>query len=46
MKTHINTTLTDDELHALADGQGTPEALAALQVKLVSDPASQARLAQ
>lgn len=46
MNTHLNTPLTDDELHALADGQGTPEALAALQAKLASDSASQARLAQ
>jgi anti-sigma factor RsiW len=46
MKTTLNTPLTDDELHALADGQGTPDALAALQLKLASDPASQARLTQ
>lgn len=46
MKTTLNLPLTDDELHALADGQGTPEALATLQLKLASDPASQARLAQ
>lgn len=46
MKTTSNIPLTDDELHALADGQGTAEALADLQLKLVADPAGQARLAQ
>lgn len=46
MKTTLHTPLTDDELHALTDGQGSPDALAALQVKLACDPASQARLAQ
>ena len=46
MKPTLNTPLADDELHTLVDGQGTPDALAALQVKLASDPVSQARLAQ
>lgn len=46
MKKTINTPLTDDECHALADGQGAPEVLAALRLKLAADPDSQTRLAQ
>ena len=46
MKTTLNIPLTDEELHALADGQGAPDILAALQVRLAADPASQARLTQ
>lgn len=46
MTHHTHTPLTDDELHVLADGQGTPEQRAALQVKLAADPLAQARLAQ
>lgn len=42
--THVP--LTDDELHALADGQGTAQALADLRLRLVHDPDAQRRLAQ
>lgn len=38
--------LTDDELHALADGQGTTDALADLQRRLPLNPDAQRRLAQ
>lgn len=38
--------LTDDELHALADGQGALDELAALRLRLADDPDAQARLAQ
>ncbi|MDD2923663.1 MAG: anti-sigma factor [Rhodoferax sp.] len=37
--------LTDDELHALVDGQGTPDELAKWQARLVHDPQGAARLA-
>lgn len=46
MKQTIPPPLTDDESHALADGQGTPEVLAALQLRLAADPESRTRLAQ
>lgn len=46
MKTTPNIPLTDEELHALADGQGAPAVMAALQVKLAADPVGQARLTQ
>ena len=38
--------LSDDELHALVDGQGPLDDLAALQMRLADDPDAQARLAQ
>jgi anti-sigma factor RsiW len=38
--------LTDDELHALVDGQGAFDELAALRLRLAHDPDAQARLAQ
>jgi anti-sigma factor RsiW len=38
--------LSDDELHALVDGQGTLDDLAALRVRLAEDPDAQARLMQ
>lgn len=38
--------LTDDEVHALVDGQGSPDDLAALRSRLVDDPEAQASLAQ
>ncbi|WP_296445429.1 anti-sigma factor family protein [Rhodoferax sp. UBA5149] len=37
--------LTDDEIHALVDGQLSQEALAALQARLALDPAAQATMA-
>ena len=46
MKQTINAPLTDDERHALADGQGAPEVLAALRLRLAADPESQACVAQ
>lgn len=36
--------LSDDELHALVDGQGSSDDLAALRIKLADDPEAQARL--
>lgn len=38
--------LSDDELHALVDGQGSPDALAALRMRLADEPDAQARLTQ
>jgi anti-sigma factor RsiW len=38
--------LSDDELHALVDGQGALDDLAALRIRLAEDPDAQARLAQ
>lgn len=38
--------LTDDELHALVDGQGAFDDLAALRLRLADDADAQARLAQ
>jgi anti-sigma factor RsiW len=46
MKQTIHAPLTDDERHVLADGQGTPEVLASLQLRLAADPESQACVAQ
>jgi anti-sigma factor RsiW len=46
MKQTINSPLTEDECHALADGQVEPGAMAALQSRLSTDPDGQARLAQ
>lgn len=37
--------LTDDELHALADGEGSPSERSDLNARLDADPGSQARLA-
>lgn len=36
--------LTDDELHALVDGQGSPDERAKLQARLADDPSGTARL--
>jgi len=41
-----NRPLTDDELHALVDGQGSSEDLAALRMRLAADPDAQGRFAQ
>ena len=38
--------LTDDELHTLVDGQGLPNDLAALRLRLAADPDAQARFAK
>lgn len=38
--------LTDDELHTLVDGQGSPNDLAALRLRLAADPDTQARFAK
>ncbi len=38
--------LSDDELHALVDGQGSPQELAALRARLADEPGVQARFAQ
>lgn len=38
--------LSDDELHALVDGQASPDELAALRIRLAADPDAQARFAQ
>ncbi|MBK9443285.1 MAG: anti-sigma factor [Comamonadaceae bacterium] len=38
--------LTDDELHALADAQGSPETLEALRSRLADDPQAKQRLLQ
>jgi anti-sigma factor RsiW len=46
MKQTINTPLTEDECHALVDGQESADALAALRARLACDPDSQARIAQ
>lgn len=46
MKQTTNIPLADDECHALTDGQGTPEVLAALRLKVAADPNSQTRLTQ
>jgi anti-sigma factor RsiW len=46
MKPDTHAPLTDDERHALVDAQGTPVALAALQLRLQSDPDAQQQLAQ
>lgn len=41
-----NRSLTDDELHALVDGQGAPDDLAAMRTRLAADPDAQGRFAQ
>ena len=41
-----NRPLTDDELHALVDGQASHDDLAALRMRLADDPDAQARFAQ
>ncbi|MCM2341582.1 anti-sigma factor [Rhodoferax sp.] len=41
-----NRPLTDDELHALVDGQGSLDDLAALRMRLADDPDVQVRFAQ
>jgi len=46
MTPQAHTPLTDDELHALVDTQGTADALAGLQLRLTQDPDAQQRLAQ
>lgn len=38
--------LSDDDLHALVDGQGSPDDLAALRTRLAADPDAQARFTQ
>lgn len=46
MKPDLYTPLTDDELHALVDSQGSATALAGLRMRLVNDPDAQRRLTQ